>query len=89
MSVSWLTRGYLGGSFAAPFAKEGFQHVGGWLGLYTSLGLRSPVACRLVKEFWAMVDRAALGIIGPPDHPPDARMADGTGAHSARFQRYI
>ena len=50
---------------------------------------RAPVAGRLFEEAGAVDHRAALGIVGAPDHPADPRVADGPGAHGAGLQRHI
>lgn len=43
----------------------------------------------LLEVAGAMQDRAALWVVGSPDHPPDAGMADRTGAHGTGFKRHI
>lgn len=47
------------------------------------------MAGRLLKKPGAVRDAAALGIVRPPDDPPDAGMADRTGAHGAGLERHI
>ena len=47
------------------------------------------MAGRLIEKLRSVSDRAALGIIGPPDDSTDSRMTDGARAHGAGFQRYI
>lgn len=44
---------------------------------------------RLIEEARPVIHRAALGIVGSPDHATDTRVADRAGAHGARFQRYV
>lgn len=52
-------------------------------------GCRSPVAGRLFKQFWAVGDGTALGIIGGPDDTAYPGMADRPGAHGTGFKRDI
>lgn len=78
-----------GGARSASGAEEGAQGLGGGFGHDPALDGGTPVAGRLIEEATAVDDGAALGIVGSPDDPPDAGVADGTGAHGAGFQRYI
>ena len=48
--------------------------------------LRTVMAGRLVEEFGAVRDGAALRIGGGVDDPLDARKRDCTGAHRAGFE---
>jgi 23S rRNA pseudouridine2605 synthase len=47
------------------------------------------VAGRLVEDARSVDHRAALGIVGSPDHPADSGVADGAGTHGAGLKRHI
>src|SRR5690606_14763311 len=72
-----------------PGAEEAAEHLGGRVGQDAALGRGPPVAGRLVEETAAVQHGAAPGIVGSPDHPADAGVADGARAHGARLQRDI
>src|SRR5690349_17182909 len=68
-----------GGCSLAPGPEEGAKKAGAVPGQHSAADLRPPVAGRLFEEARPMDDRAALGIVGPPDHAADAGVADGPG----------
>ncbi len=70
----------------APVLEESFEKFAGADLFDAADDLGPVVAGRLGEDAGAVLDAAALGVIGTKIEPADAGEADGGGAHRARLQ---
>src|SRR3546814_4423610 len=69
--------------------EEAAQHRCASLLLHAADHLRAVVAGRLLEDARAMVDAAALGIVGAVHQPAEPGKADRRRAHRTGLQRHV
>src|SRR6266571_5580234 len=72
-----------------PRPKKPAQELAGGAFGDAAVNLRAVVAGRLVEDARAVLDPAALCIVGGEIEPADPREPDRRGAHRARLQRDV
>src|SRR5579864_8002081 len=72
-----------------PLPEEAAQQLGPARLVDPAIDLRAVVAGRLLEEARAVLDGAALGIVGAEIEAADARERDRGGAHGAGLERDV